>query len=86
VAKKKGPKPPDAKEVQCPDCGVSVTFVNERHGPMVAKTADRTAAWQAVKSYGWWGVCKKCGQTWHSEDHAPSMYVLRDTIEGRVKA
>lgn len=68
-------------KVMCPDCHEPVTFTKEQSGPLIALTDAKNNAWQQVDRYGWWGACEKCGQTWHHNEHAPSMYVLRDTIE-----
>jgi len=82
-AKQSKEKAPRQVSVTCPDCHEALTFVNEKRGPLSALTDAMNNAWQSVVRYGWWAVCEKCGQTWHHDEHAPSMYVLRDTIEGR---
>lgn len=85
MAKKKA-KGPAEKSVTCPDCRVPVVFIHERRGPMTARTDDLNNAHQKVEHYEWWGRCESCGQAWCSQERAPSMYVLRDEIEGRRSA
>lgn len=63
-------------------CPVDQEVVEVCH--YVRGSLDKIRGIHHVRQYGWYAVCKRCGQQWGSEEDptvAPSLWVLSDLVQ-----